>query len=205
MAPGHPPHRTGPTHACPCTPGPRRALPSLYQEIKQHQLHFCQGEGIFFPGSSWGGGEVQGLGRRVQPGAAFKQSRCLCPQTASLNTERGRKLPASTLGLLSHPEPPQPGTGSTHLGGAQAANLGPCIPPAAPSPRAPIRGAHTGAQRTRPGLRGRLELARLGLIWRFLRCSCSSQLLPSPKRGRELAASASPAAFLLTSFLLNGL
>lgn len=205
MAPGHPPHRTGPTHACPCTPGPRRALPSLYQEIKQHQLHFCQGEGIFFPGSSWGGGEVQGLGRRVQPGAAFKQSRCLCPQTASLNTERGRELPASTLGLLSHPEPPQPGTGSTHLGGAQAANLGPCIPPAAPSPRAPIRGAHTGAQRTRPGLRRRLELARLGLIWRFLRCSCSSQLLPSPKRGRELAASASPAAFLLTSFLLNGL
>lgn len=56
-----------------------------------------------------------------------------------------------------------------------------------------------------PERSGRLELACPGLIRRFLRCACSSQLLPTPKRGLELAASSSPASFLLTSFLLKSL
>lgn len=43
-------------HACSCTPGSYRALLSLYQEIKQHQLHFCRGEGISFPRSNLGRG-----------------------------------------------------------------------------------------------------------------------------------------------------
>lgn len=45
--------------------------------------------------------------RRVQPGATFKQSRCLCPQTASLNTERGRELPANWPGAPSGSSPTQ--------------------------------------------------------------------------------------------------
>lgn len=52
---------------------------------------------------------MQGLGRKVQPGATFKQSWCLCPQTASLNSERGCQLPATwPSACCEHPRAPLP-------------------------------------------------------------------------------------------------
>lgn len=50
-------------HAYSCTPGSYRALPSRYQEIKQHQLHFRPGERIFFPESNLGRGRSAGAGQ----------------------------------------------------------------------------------------------------------------------------------------------
>lgn len=131
---------------------------------------------------------MQGLGRRVQPGAAFKQSRCLCAQTASLNTERGREPPANRLRAPRAPLPPR-ATSARHgqhpPQGCPASRFGATRPICSPIPTGthPASGCWSAASPARAVRR--LELASLGLIRLFSHCSCSSQLLPTPKQGRS--------------------
>lgn len=155
---------------------------------------FAKGKEFSSPGAVWGGGEAQGLGRRVQPAAAFKRSRCLRPQTASLNTEQGRELAASclrtghelaasTLRLFSHPSATSARHGQHPSGGCPCSKFGATHPICSPIPM----GTHRGSERwSGASPAGAAREAGAGSSWPYMAIFAPLLQLPAaphPKAG----------------------
>lgn len=134
------------------------------------------------------------MGRRVQPGAAFKWSWCLCPQTASLNTERGHELPCELAASCLRagrehsraPLPPSaiPARHEQHASrGSPGSKFGATHPICSPIPK----GAHLGSARWRgASWAGAAREAGAGSSWPYMAIFAPLLQLPAaphPKAG----------------------